>query len=355
MVLVSIVVPVYNNATSLPSLLARFQTLAAGRPQASFEFVFVDDGSQDESCRVIEELIGREPRACLVRLSRNFGSSAAVLAGLEQAKGDAVAAIAADLQDPPELIGEMLARWAEGHKVVLAARETRADPWFGTLLANTFYTLFRRFAIRTMPKRGFDFFLIDRQVRDLVIGIQENHAYLMGLILWTGFSPEILYYRRAEREKRFGRSMWTFAKKVHYFIDAFVGFSYTPLRAASAVGVLCCGLGFVYAAIVAVRRLCYGADIQGWASLMVVLLFVSGVQMLIMGVLGEYLCRNLEETRRRPRFVRDYVVEGSQTGQRRAEGGDHRAEGGPRRPEDGDRRSENGARAAEVVEQGSWQ
>lgn len=317
MALVSIIVPVYNNAASLPCLLERLQALAVGRPEHRFEFVFVDDGSQDESCRVLEGIVAAEPRALLVKLSRNFGSSAALLAGMEQASGDAVAAIAADLQDPPELIGEMVARWQQGRKVVLAARETRDDSWLTSLLADTFYALFRRFAVRAMPKRGFDFFLIDRQVRDLVVGIQENNAYLMGLILWAGFSPEVLYYHRREREKRFGRSMWTLAKKLKYFTDAFVGFSYVPLRAASATGVLCCTLGFVYALVIVLRRVLVGADIQGWASLMVVLLVVSGVQMLMIGVLGEYLCRNLEETRRRPRFVRDYVVEGEEAKARR--------------------------------------
>jgi len=321
MTLVSMVVPVYNNAASLPSLLEKFQTLAAGRPDLRFEFVFVDDGSADESCRVIEGLVAAEPRASLVKLSRNFGSSAAILAGLEQAAGDAVVAIAADLQDPPELIGEMLTRWQQGRKVVLAAREGRDDPWLTSLLADAFYGLFRRFAVPAMPKRGFDFFLVDRQVCNLLVGIQENNAYLMGLILWLGFSPDVIPYHRREREKRFGRSMWTFVKKLKYFADAFVGFSYTPLRAASATGGICCALGFLYALVIVVRRLCYGADIQGWASLMVALLVVSGVQMLMIGVLGEYLCRNLEETRRRPRFVRDYVLEGKEVKARRDEAG----------------------------------
>jgi len=309
---ISIVVPVFNNASSLPLLLERFQALAARRPEHRFEFIFVDDGSADGSSGVIEEMIRGEPRASLVKLSRNFGSSAAILAGLEQASGDAVAAIAADLQDPPELIDEMLARWQQGRKVVLAARQSRDDPWLTALLADAFYALFRRFAIRAMPRHGFDFFLIDRQVRDLVIGIRENNAYLMGLILWMGFSPDVIYYHRRQREKRFGRSMWTLGKKLKYFVDAFVGFSYLPLRAASALGVLCCLIGFLYALVIVFRRLVQGADIQGWASLMVVLLVVSGVQMLIVGVLGEYLCRNLEETRRRPRFVRDYVREGAE-------------------------------------------
>lgn len=311
---VSIVVPVYNNAPSLPALLERFQQLAAREPSHAFEFVFVDDGSPDDSCRVLETLVREEPRACLVKLSRNFGSNAAVLAGLTQATGDVIAAIAADLQDPPELIGDMLRRWEQGHKVVLAAREGRDDPPLTSLLADAFYTLFRRFAIKSMPPRGFDFFLIDRQVCDLLTGIQENNSYLMGLILWLGFDPAILYYHRQQREKRYGRSMWTFVRKVKYFIDAFVAFSHVPLRAASGLGMLCCGAGMLYALHIVVMRLLHGADVEGWASLMVVLLVVSGVQMTIMGVLGEYLCRNLEETRRRPRFVCDRIVRGEAVG-----------------------------------------
>ncbi len=312
MALVSIIVPVYNNAASLPCLLERFQALAQSRPEHRFEFVFVDDGSEDESCRVLHAIVAAEPRATLVKLSRNFGSSAAVLAGMEHAAGDAVAAIAADLQDPPELIADMLARWEQGRKVVIAARATRDDSWLTSLLADAFYALFQRFALRAMPIRGFDFFLIDRQVKDLIVGIQENNAYLMGLILWAGFSPDILYYHRQRRERRFGRSMWTFPKRLKYFTDAFVGFSFVPLRAASIAGLLCCVLGFGYALVIVLRRLFVGADIQGWASLMVAVLFLSGVQMLMIGVLGEYLYRTLDEVRRRPRFVRDYVVKPGQ-------------------------------------------
>ncbi|MBC7814255.1 MAG: glycosyltransferase family 2 protein, partial [Burkholderiales bacterium] len=219
---VSIVVPVYNNAASLPDLLAKFHELAARNSADTFEYVFVDDGSFDESLAVLETLATAESCVRIIKLSRNFGSNAALLAGLSHTKGEAVAAIAADLQDPPELMHDMLAQWRDGRKVVLAAREGRDDPGLTTLMADTFYKLFRRFAIKTMPPRGFDFFLIDRQVCDLIGGIQENNAYLMGLILWLGFDPAVIYYHRREREKRYGRSMWTFAKKFKYFVDSFV-------------------------------------------------------------------------------------------------------------------------------------
>lgn len=309
MVLISLVVPVYHNAASLPDLLAKFQTLARQNHEDTFEFIFVDDGSKDNSLVVLYELALADQRVRVVKLSRNFGSNPAILAGLSQARGEVVAAIAADLQDPPELIHDMLALWRQGHKVVLAARQERDDPGLTSLMADAFYALFRRFAIKTMPKRGFDFFLIDRQVCDLINAIQENNTYLMGLILWLGFDPQVLYYHRKEREKRYGRSMWTFAKKLKYFVDSFVAFSYFPVRAASFLGISVSLVGLAYAIFIVLRRIAIGVEIQGWTSLMVVLLVVSGAQMLIMGILGEYLWRNLDETRKRPRYIIEKVTE----------------------------------------------
>jgi polyisoprenyl-phosphate glycosyltransferase len=309
MSLVSIVVPVYHNAPSLPELLGKFQELALRNPGDQFEFVFVDDGSKDDSFEVLRTLAEREPRVLIVKLSRNFGSNPAVLAGLDQARGDVVAGIAADLQDPPELIHDMLALWRGGRKVVLAARQGRDDPGLTSLMADTFYAMFRRFAIKNMPKRGFDFFLIDRQVCDLIKGIQENNVYLMGLILWLGFDPAVIYYHRREREKRYGRSMWTFTKKLKYFIDSFVAFSYLPIRATSAIGIGLSTIGMLYALLLIILRLAIGLEVEGWTSLMVVLLVVSGVQMLMIGSLGEYMWRNLDETRRRPRFIIERTIE----------------------------------------------
>jgi len=309
MSLISIVVPVFNNAASLADLLERFQDLAAKNANDQFEFVFVDDGSVDDSFSVLESLLQKEARIQIVKLSRNFGSNAALLAGLGQTHGDTVAAIAADLQDPPELINDMLVDWRQGHKVVLAARQSRADEFLTTLLADTFYSLFRRFAIKTMPKHGFDFFLIDRQICDLINNIQENNTYLMGLILWLGFSPKVVYYHRQAREKRYGHSMWTTAKKIKYFLDSFVAFSYFPVRAASIIGIVLSMAGLIYAAIVIALRLATSVQPEGWASLMIVVLIVSGVQMLMIGILGEYLWRNLDETRRRPRFIVESILE----------------------------------------------
>jgi glycosyltransferase involved in cell wall biosynthesis len=307
--LVSVVVPVYQNAGSLRDLAARLQAVAAACTPSEFDFVFVDDGSTDESFAVLRDLAREDPRVRVVKLSRNFGSNAALLAGLVAAKGDAAVVVAADLQDPPELIPKMLALWAEGHRVVLAARRSRDDPFWTRALAATFYALFRRLAIRTMPENGFDFFLVDRRVRDLLVGIQENNAYLMGLVLWLGFAPAVVHYDRVARDRRYGSSAWTFWKKVKHFADSFVAFSYAPVRLASLTGFVVVLIGFAYGALVLYLRLARGFDVGGWASLMLVILLVAGIQILMLGVLGEYLWRNLEETRRRPRFIVETVVD----------------------------------------------
>jgi dolichol-phosphate mannosyltransferase len=305
---VSVVVPVYGNAASLPDLFERLKAVAARAAGDTFEFVFVDDGSQDASFDVLRGLAAADPRVSIVKLSRNFGSNQALLAGLAHASGDAVATLAADLQDPPEVILQMLERWRAGSKVVLAARRERADPIATTLFADAFYALFRRFAIASMPRRGFDFFLIDQSVCRLVNQIRENNTYLMGLILWLGFDPVTIEYDREQRLARYGGSMWTARKKVKYFVDSFVAFSYAPLRAASLLGLLVASLGVLYAILVVVLRVTRGFEVQGWASLMVAFLLVSGVQLFVTGVLGEYLWRTLDETRRRPRFIVDHVL-----------------------------------------------
>jgi len=309
MSVISIVVPVFHNEVSLPPLLEELQKLASRNGDDRFEFVFVDDGSKDNSFAVLERLSGTDDRVRVVKLSRNFGSNAAILAGLTVATGDVIGAIAADLQDPPEKFDEMLALWRGGRKVVVAARTDRDDPALTVLFADVFYRLFRRFALPSMPEHGFDFFLIDRRVCDLITSIQENNAYLMGLILWLGFDPAVVEYQRRARPAKYGRSMWTLARKIKYFIDAFVAFSHLPVRAASLLGITISTIGILYALVLLFMRFTYRIEVAGWTSLMVVLLVVSGAQMLMLGVIGEYLTRTLDETRRRPRFIIDRIVE----------------------------------------------
>lgn len=305
---ITIVVPVYHNAGSLRDLMTRFRDVAA-RHAEEFEFVFVDDGSRDASFQVLLEIAAQDSRVRAIRLARNFGANAASAAGISQSTGDAVVAISADLQDPPELIDQMLAKWREGYRIVLAARSGREDPWLTSIFANLFWKLFRRFAVPTMPPHGCDFCLVDRRVLDALASTHEPNAGL-GMLLWTGFEPAVIYYHRRQREERYGRSMWSWSKKIGHFIDSFVSFSNVPVRAASLLGMAMALLGLAYAALVVLSRLFDGYDFdqRGWASLIVVILVVAGTQLVMIGILGEYLLRVLEVARNRPPFVIDQMV-----------------------------------------------
>jgi len=308
MALISIVIPVYYNAGSLPALAERLAALAESQPGHRFEFVYVDDGSGDNSFEALKAIAEREPRARVVKLARNFGSNTAILAGMTYATGDCVAFIAADLQDPPETLAEMIARWEAGTKVVLAARRDRhGDPWTTRLFAGLFNWLFKKLVFDGFSPQGIGFFLVDRQVADVLIRCNEKNAHLIGLILWSGYRYEIVEYDRGEREH--GKSRWTFRKKFKYFIDAFAAFSYLPLRLASALGLLLAGAGGLYAVVVIAVRLLNQVPVPGWTALMIVVLLTSGAQLLILGILGEYLWRNFDATRTRPLFIVEAVLD----------------------------------------------
>jgi polyisoprenyl-phosphate glycosyltransferase len=299
--LVSVVVPVYNNVASLPELLRRLRVVAGRLNSLKFEFLFVDDGSADDSFGLLQQEGEADQRVRALRLSRNFGSNPAILAGLTHARGDCVVVLAADLQDPPELIPEMLECWEAGGEVVLAARRSRDDPWLGKLFARAFNWLFKKVAFPDFPTEGFDFVLVSCRVATILAELAERNSYIFGQIMWVGFERRVVYYHRAERQH--GRSGWTVLKKVKYFIDAFTAFSYLPIRAASLVGFVIALAGVGYAALIAALRLFVGISETGFAALMVTILVVSGVQLIIIGMIGEYLWRVLEESRRRPPFI----------------------------------------------------
>ena len=306
MALVSVIVPVYYNAESLPVLFERLDCMAGSQPEHRFEFVFVDDGSGDNSFAVLESLARQDERVHIIKLSRNFGSNPAILAGLSFAQGDCAAVLSADLQDPPELVPEMIALWHAGNRVVLAARRQRADPLVARLFSAAFNRLFRRFVFRDFPPNGFDFMLLDRRVIDILSELKEKNSYLFGQAMWVGFRRDVIYYDRAERP--YGSSRWTLTKKLKYLIDAFAAFSYLPLRAASGLGFLLAALGFLYALFIIALRILRDIPVPGWTSLTVIVLVTSGVQLILVGVLGEYLWRVLDETRRRPPFIVETTI-----------------------------------------------
>ncbi|HEX2910740.1 MAG TPA: glycosyltransferase family 2 protein [Chloroflexia bacterium] len=306
---VSVVVPVYYNEGSLAILHERLVQCARQASSYSFEFIFVDDGSGDGSFKVLEQLSRVDNRVQVVKLVRNFGSTMAILAGLNHATGDAVAVISADLQDPPEIILEMLPRWENGTRMVLAAREERDDPLSTRLPAELFNFLFRRFALKNYPPGGFDCFLIDRQVKNVVIQCSEKNTHLPGLLIWTGFEFDVIYYHRQERQH--GKSRWNFRRKLKYFADAFTAFSYLPIRLCSLLGTILALLGLLYTFIVLLLSLTGHIRVEGWSSLMMVVLITAGVQLLMLGVVGEYLWRNFDQTRHRPPYLVDRVLKSS--------------------------------------------
>lgn len=302
----SIVVPVYYNEINLPETIPQLIKLASAMSGYQLELVMVDDGSGDDSLNILRRFQSEYPDIIkVVKLTRNFGSMAAIQAGFTVASGDCVGMISADLQDPPELFLDMLHHWERGSKAVFAIRQDREENPLQTLLSNTYYSLIRKFAVENYPTGGFDFFLVDRQVVAEVNRIQEKNTNLMTLVYWLGYKPVLIPYTRRRRQK--GKSRWTFAKKIKLFIDTFVAFSFFPIRLLSVVGLLLALGSFLYGSFVLFYWLFYGTEVRGWVPIIVVLSFNSGIQMAMLGVLGEYLWRMLDEVRRRPQFVIDEI------------------------------------------------
>lgn len=302
----SIVVPVYYNELNLPDTIPQLVSLAEMMPRYDLELIFVDDGSGDKSLGILLDYQSRYPSLItLIKLTRNFGSMAAIQAGFAIARGDCVGMITADLQDPPELFLEMLDSWEKGIKAIFAVRQDRDEPFLSKFFSNTFYLLVRKLAIADYPNGGFDFFLVDRQVVDELNRIHEKNTNIMTLIYWLGFKPIMIPYVRRRRKK--GKSRWTLSKKAKLFVDTFVAFSYFPIRALSVVGLLMSIGSFFYGMFILLYWLFFGIAVHGYVPIMLVMTFASGIQMSTLGVLGEYLWRTLDEARKRPSFVLDEI------------------------------------------------
>ena len=306
--MLSIVTPAFREAGNLAALHARL-VAALGTLPLAWEWIIVDDHSPDATFAVIEQLAANDSRVRGLRLSRNSGSHQAIACGLAHANGAVAAVLAADLQDPPELLPELLAQWQAGAQVVWATRRSHARP--GALdraSSRVFHALLRRLdGLAGLPASGADFFLIDRVVIDALAGFRERNANLLALIAWMGFRQASVPYDKGPREQ--GRSGWTLAKKLALAVDSITAFSYRPIRWMTYAGGFTALAGFGYAAFVAWLAV-DGQPPSGWASLMVVVLVVGGMQMLMLGVLGEYVWRALDEARRRPRTMVESATPG---------------------------------------------
>jgi len=307
--LVSVVVPVYWNEGNIPVTWRAIRDALGALPDGiDWEIVFVDDGSGDDSyARLLEVRAEAPDRVRLIKFTRNFGQVAAILAGFRHARGDCCVVMSADLQDPPELMVEMVRCWSEtDRKIVIATREQREDGLLARLGSRIFYRLMRRYALPNMPDGGFDFFLIDRVVVDLINHADEKNPFLQGQVLWTGYDPLLLPYTRKRRE--IGRSRWTLSRKVKYFIDGFVSYTETPVRMITLLGLVVSALSFAYALLILVLKLFWRIPVEGWAPIMITLLMLGGIQLVMLGVIGEYLWRNSHESRRRPVYVVERVL-----------------------------------------------
>jgi dolichol-phosphate mannosyltransferase len=305
--LVSIALPSYREAKNLPVLHERLTSVLADA-DFDWEAIVVDDHSPDETFDVAAALAAKDPRVNVVRLSRNAGAHLASLAGLELARGDAAVVMAADLQDPPEVLKEMVARWRTGDQVVWACRRQRDGVgWWGRTTSAGYYGLLRRLVPNeTLPPQGADFFLLDRKVIDALAQCRESNFSILALILWLGFRQGQISYDKQARLH--GRSSWTFVKNVRLVIDSIISFSHVPLRLISVFGFIVALGGFAYAADIAMNYFFGKIPVEGWSSLMVATLLLSGTQMIMLGVIGEYVWRTLHESRRRPRYSIERAV-----------------------------------------------
>lgn len=303
--LLSVVVPAFNEVEGLGRFHERLAAVLDGL-NCSGEVVYVNDGSTDATWAVMRELAKRDERVSLVELSRNFGKEIALTAGLDHARGDAVVVIDADLQDPPELIPELLAGWREGFDVVYAQRTRRhGESWFKRATAGAFYRVIQRLSRVYIPRDTGDFRLLSRRAVNALIQLREQHRFMKGLFAWVGFPQKAVPY---ERDPRFaGETKWNYWKLWNFALDGLTAFSNVPLKVASYLGGLVAVLALIYGAFVVIKTLIFGEPVQGYPSMMVAILFLGGVQLMFIGVMGEYLGRMFDETKNRPLyFVQAY-------------------------------------------------
>ncbi|MFN2454042.1 MAG: glycosyltransferase family 2 protein [Pyrinomonadaceae bacterium] len=303
--LVSVIVPCYNEEAVIRETHSRLMATMGEVGGADYELVYVDDGSRDRTLALLEELQAMDARVRVLGLSRNFGHQIAVTAGLEHARGDCCAVIDADLQDPPEVIQEMVARWRDGYDVVYGVRTDReGETAFKLWTAKAFYRLINRLSKIQIPLDVGDFRLMSRHVVDALLQMPERDRFLRGMVSWVGFRQIAVLYKRAPR--RAGASKYPLLKMIAFAADGVVSFSFTPLRLAIYTGFAAIALAFAGIVYAVLLRFFTDDWVRGWASLFVAVLFMSGVQLISLGIMGEYVGRIYGEVKKRPLyFVRE--------------------------------------------------
>jgi dolichol-phosphate mannosyltransferase len=296
---VSFVIPVFRNEGSITPTYEKLMDLMVNQ-NLDYEFVFINDGSDDNSLNELITLHQRDSKVKIISFSRNFGQVSAVIAGLKEVTGDVTINISADLQEPIKLISEMISKWQSGNEIVICHRMNREDGFIANKTSNFFYKLMK-YVNPKMPKGGFDFVLIDKKAVAVLNQINERNRFFQGDILWLGFNVAFIPYTRLKRT--IGKSQWTLSKKLKYFIDGLLNTSYIPIRLMSLIGMIISFLGFIYAIVIAYSRLINNTPFDGWAPIMILILIIGGLIMLMLGIIGEYVWRTYDETRKRPIYI----------------------------------------------------
>jgi Glycosyltransferases involved in cell wall biogenesis len=298
---ISLVVPCHNETENLPALYSRVNAVMkkTGKP---WEMVCVNDGSKDDTLEQLLALHQKDPRIVVIDLSRNFGKEAALTAGLDHARGDCAIPLDADLQDPPELIPELLAKWQEGYDVVNAVRLSRdGESWLKRASAHAFYRIINRMSEVDIPADTGDFRLLSRPVLEAIKTLPERRRFMKGLFAWVGFRTSSVYYHREPRYA--GKTTWNYWRLWNFAVEGVTSFSQVPLQLAAHLGLFVSVLAFLYAVYLIIGTMVYGNPVRGYPSMMVTLLFLGGVQLIALGVIGEYLGRIYEETKGRPVYL----------------------------------------------------
>lgn len=302
--LVTILVPAYNEEDVLNMLYERVSKIMNSLTNYNFEILFVNDGSSDKTLDILKTLREKDNRICYLNLSRNFGKEIAMIAGLDYSKGDAVIIIDADLQDPPELIPEMISYWEQGYDDVYAKRKSRkGETWLKKFTSKMYYKTLQSVTKIQIQKDTGDFRLLDRRCVEALKQFRESQRYTKGLFSWIGYNKKEILYDRDPRAA--GKTKWNYKKLVDLSIDGITSFTTVPLRWSAIIGILISIIGFIYMIAIILKTIIQGVDVPGYASTMVVILFIGGIQLIFLGIIGEYLGRAFYETKNRPIYFVD--------------------------------------------------
>lgn len=304
---VTVLIPCYNEEASLPKLKIALTEMVAGLSDYEWEFLLVDDGSKDNTLKLMDAMHEEDSRFCYLSLSRNFGKEAALLAGFDYARGDAVIVMDADLQDPPGVVPEMLLWWENGYADVYGKRKSRGkESWIRRRLTMTYYWLLEKSSHVEVLRNVGDFRLLDRKCIEELRRLRETERYTKGMYCWIGFKKKELLFDRHDRTT--GKSAWSFRKLFGLAIDGITSFSIAPLRITTLIGIIVSLLGFIFMCKVLIKTLFWGEPVQGYPSLVVIMLFLGGVQLISLGILGEYLGKTYMEVKKRPVYIVDQYV-----------------------------------------------